>query len=85
MYMKVAHIPLPLWKAILSFYNCRGDDFREDFARLGESRSLIPKHVHVMALTATATKPTRKAVIRRLNMHKPVIIPVQAASIIPRF
>jgi len=29
-----------------------------------------------LALTATATKPTRKAVIKRLNMQKPVIISV---------
>ena len=34
-----------------------------EFARLGEVRSLLPHHVHVMALTATATKITREFVI----------------------
>lgn len=47
-----------------------------EFARLGEVRSLIPQHVHVMALTDTATKTTRKVVIKRLNMKCPIIISV---------
>ena len=67
---------IPVSGFFFPFYNSRGDDFREDFARLGEIRSLIPKHVNILALTATATKPTRKAVIKRLNMQKPVIISV---------
>jgi len=67
---------IPVGGFFFPFYNSKGDDFREDFARLGEIRSLILKHVNILALTATATKPTRKAVIKRLNMQKPVIISV---------
>lgn len=51
----------------------RGDSFRREFSHLGEIRSIIPEHVHVMALT-TATKSTRRAVIRTLNMHKTVVV-----------
>ena len=47
-----------------------------EFARLGEVRSLIPSHVNVMALTATATKATRKAVVKRLSMKSPEIISI---------
>ena len=32
-----------------------GYDFRTEFSHLGEVQSLIPDHVKVMALTATAT------------------------------
>ena len=56
------------------FIFCRGDKFRVEFARLGEVRSLIPPNVNVMALTATATQPTRKEIIKRLEMKKPVFI-----------
>ena len=52
----------------------RGDDFREDFARLGEIRSIIPSHVNVMALTATATVSTRLAVSKTLCMISPSVI-----------
>lgn len=62
-----------MWPCICSF---RGDKFRVEFARLGEVRSLIPQHVHVMALTATATKSTRKLVIKRLSMINPVIFSI---------
>ena len=52
----------------------RGETFRAAFSQVGEVRSLIPKTVHVMALTATATKETRKAVCRKLGMTDPVIV-----------
>ena len=39
------------------------------FSRIGEIRSIIPSNVHVMALTATATRITRAEVLKRLNMH----------------
>ncbi len=58
------------------FSRGRGDAFRVEFARLGEVRSLIPPHVNVLALTATATKATRKAVIKRLSMKSPEIISI---------
>lgn len=47
-----------------------------DFARLGEVRSLIPPHVNILALTAIATKATRKVVVKRLSMKSPEIISV---------
>ena len=47
-----------------------------EFAHLGEVRSLIPRHVNVLALTATATKSTRKATIKRLNMKHPRVISI---------
>ncbi len=47
---------------------CRGDAFRVDFAHLGEVRSLIPRHVNVMALTATVA--TRKAVLHRMGIRR---------------
>ena len=47
---------------------------RVEFARLGEVRSLIHSHVNVLALTATATSATRKAVVKRLSMKNPEVI-----------
>ena len=40
----------------------RGDDFRVEFAHLGEIRSLVPDSVHMMALTATATRSLRAVI-----------------------
>ena len=34
----------------------QGKEFRQEFANLGKVRSLILETVHIMALTATATK-----------------------------
>ena len=52
----------------------RGETFRKEFSKIGEVRSIIPEQVNVMALTATATKPTRKYVCQRLGMSAPVVI-----------
>ena len=53
-----------------SYYNYyRGKQFRGDFARISEIRSLLPKHTNVMALTATANVGTRKVVIKSLEMR----------------
>ena len=54
---------------------CRGNTFRRAFSELGVLRSLVPGNVKVMALTATATKLTQKAVCRSLGMISPVIVP----------
>lgn len=51
-----------------------GDNFRIAFAEIGTLRSLIPKEVRVMALTATATLQTLKVVEERLSMDDPNII-----------
>ena len=44
------------------------------FLRVGEIRSLVPSEVHVMALTATATKGLREEVQRILGMKEPVVV-----------
>ena len=51
-----------------------GEEFRVAFAQIGDLRSLIPKRVNVMALTATATSVTFSAVCSRLAMDKPTLI-----------
>lgn len=52
----------------------RGKSFCKEFANLGEIRSLIPPNVHLMALTATATKTSRKEIYSVLNMSKPCVV-----------
>lgn len=54
----------------------RGDEFRKEFSHLGELRSLLPRHVKIMALTATATKQLRKSVITILGMKKTSVVSV---------
>ena len=51
-----------------------GDQFRRAFARIGDLRSLIPKTVNVLALTATATTETLSVVVERLSMHNVIIV-----------
>ena len=48
--------------------------FRKEYAEIGEIRSLVPPGIHVMALTATASSSTRKAVIRILGMKNVAIV-----------
>lgn len=52
----------------------RGDEFRKAFALIGELRCLIPHHVRMLALTATATQTTFDAVVERLSLEDPVTI-----------
>ena len=54
----------------------RGESFRREFSQLGDVRSLIPESVHIMALTATATKSTRRDIIKILRMIKPAIVSI---------
>lgn len=56
--------------------SCRGSFFRKEFSRLGEVRSLIPQHVHMIALTATATVSTRNKVIATLGMVDPFVLSI---------
>lgn len=53
---------------------CRGKAFRKEFSNIGEIRSLIPSHVGLMALTATASRSSIKEICTVLCMKKPVII-----------
>ena len=57
---------------------CRGDDFRKEYSRLGEVRSILPQNVHVMALTATATKMLRKDVCDIVDMKDSVLVSVSS-------
>ena len=52
----------------------RGEDFRKEFSYIGEVRSILPNSVKLMALTATATKTLRDAVINTLGMVNPIIV-----------
>lgn len=52
----------------------RGETFRKEFSKLGEIRSLLPEGVHLMALTATATKTSRRDICRKLGMVNPFIL-----------
>jgi len=51
-----------------------GDQFRKSFARIGDLRSLIPKDVNILALTATATHETVSVVTSRLSMHEVKVV-----------
>ena len=37
---------------------CRGETFQKEFLAIGKARGLVPSHVNMMALTATATRAT---------------------------
>ena len=57
-----------------NLFFCRGESFREEFNNLGEARSIIPRSVNIIALTATATKATREFVQRCLCMTNCFVI-----------
>ncbi len=52
----------------------RGDTFRRLLLRIGEIRSLLPSHVNIMALTATATKTLRRDIARIIGMRNELIV-----------
>lgn len=52
----------------------RGDKFRRAFAAIGELRCLVPDHVKILALTATATQTTYDAVVERLSLQDPLTV-----------
>ena len=57
----------------LSFF-FRGESFRREFSNIGEVRSLVPQKVRFMALTATATVNTQKAICKTLGMKNAAVI-----------
>ena len=66
---------LSLDKSVLCMHAlCRGDSFRMEFSHLGEIRSIVPRDVDLMALTAIATLSTRKYIIGYLSMQDPAIV-----------
>ena len=63
-----------LYYTVAVIHTFRGECFRREFGKLSEIRSLIPKHVHLLALlTATATVSTRGKIIRILGMKDPAV------------
>ena len=58
------------------FAFCRGEEFRREYSRLSEVRSILPQNVHVMALTATATKMLRRDACDVLDMESPVLVSI---------
>ena len=52
----------------------RGDAFRRAFSEIGTLRSILPKSVRVLALTAIATQETVDCVMERLSMKDTTII-----------
>ncbi len=51
-----------------------GDEFRVCFSKIGDLRSLLPTHVNVLALTATATEKTMEVVTQRLALRDLAIV-----------
>ena len=58
----------------VTFY--RGDQFRKVFATIGELRCLIPGHVRILALTATATSFTLHKIAERLSLEDYILVAV---------
>ena len=58
----------------ITTYHNRGDAFRTAFSEIGTLRSILPKSVHILALTATATQQTVDCVIERLSMKDITVI-----------
>ena len=62
-----------LYYTVAVIHTFRGECFRREFGKLGEIRSLIPQHVNLLALTATAIVSTRSKIIRILGMKDPAV------------
>ena len=63
------------WELLFfSIFILRGKTFRKEFSDIGEIRSIVPRRVRLMALTATATLSTRKFIIKNLNMQGTAIV-----------
>lgn len=52
----------------------QGKQFRKEYACLGEIRAFLTSNANIMALTATATRGTRKEMCKSLGLIKPVMI-----------
>lgn len=52
------------------YYFCRGKEFRTEYDNISELRSIIPKSVRVMALTATVTPASRKVIMKTLCLYE---------------
>ena len=54
----------------IALLDCRGHDFRENFLRLGELRSYLPR-VPLLAVTATATPRVQAEIAHHLRLMNP--------------
>ena len=61
-------LPASVLLSVSFLHTSRGKEFRRDFSRMAELRSLMPRNCNIMALTATANLATRKKVISNLEM-----------------
>lgn len=69
----VSLLILSFKKYIVSI-TCRGETFRKVMLRTGEIRSLIPRDVRMLALTATATAKLRVQVTLTLGMTDELVV-----------
>ena len=53
-----------------------GEEFRETYRRVGELRALVPAHVNVMALTATASNSLQTQCCSMLGISHCIIVNV---------
>lgn len=47
---------------------CRGGEFRQEYGKLAELRSIVRRDATFVALTATATKSMRTEIMKKLDM-----------------
>lgn len=67
----LAYISIPLK---LSLLNYRAQEFRQEYANLNEVLSTLSQNVHIMALTATATRASCRSICRALGMENPFVV-----------
>ena len=58
------------------YFILRGEEFREENARLGDVRSILSATVNIVALTATATKKLQEQICTSLKMRNPIVVSV---------
>ena len=75
----VANI-VSLFKVMLIL--CRGETFRKESHIIGVARNLVPDHVHMMALTATAIKKAVNKFCQSLGMVHCYVIPESSDRLI---
>ena len=67
-------LALPVYVYNWGFGEGKLKAFREEYSYLGELRSMVPRKIPVVALTATATASTRSAIVKSLGLNNPAIV-----------
>ena len=62
--------------AYIELFRHRGETFQPLLLRIGEIRSILPKGVNVMALTATATHQLRLEVSRIIGLQNELVVAI---------